>query len=275
MKTIASPISLLFTICAIVLLQSCGVSKVDFENLQAQKNDLEAEMIALNNRVNQQENRIQGLEQSSENFAADKATMSSNLSNLEQNISSTREQVKAVEFNLREKQYQINQLWNELDGAFAEVETAVTESNQRIKTIENFLYLDLNDAVNFDSGSDEINPEDEAHLSKLADMLKKNPGITLMIEGHTDTLAIEKKAEGYRDNWDLSVSRSTQVIRKLEELGVNPKQLIAAGRGEHMPDMDIDPKDLAAQRRTEFIIVPNVGKLYKLQKNKTKDTIKP
>jgi len=57
------------------------------------------------------------------------------------------------------------------------------------------------------------------------------------------------------------------VIRKFEALGVNPKQLVAAGRGEHSPNSSAHPNDKAAQRRTEFIIVPNVGKLYKMHKD--------
>jgi chemotaxis protein MotB len=37
------------------------------------------------------------------------------------------------------------------------------------------------------------------------------------------------------DNWDLSVKRSTSIIRVLtDELNVNPAQLIAAGRSSYV-----------------------------------------
>ena len=258
-----------------LFLVSCGVSKTSFELLEAENNNLQAELIDLKREIKGQNDRIISLETAKVDLQKDKESLTTNINTLEENFSVTQEKVKEFEFNLRDKQYQINLLWNELDDAFKDVESAVAESNQRIKSIEEFLYLDLNDQVNFDPGSDNINPEDEAQLEKLADMLKKNPGITMMVEGHTDTNSIDKSSDNYKDNWDLSVARSTQVIRKLESYGVNPKQLIAAGRGEHMPDPLADPHNLDAQRRTDFIIVPNVGKLYKMKKDGETKVIKP
>jgi chemotaxis protein MotB len=48
-----------------------------------------------------------------------------------------------------------------------------------------------------------------------------------MVEGHTDS--VPYVGNNIVDNWDLSVKRSTSIIRVLtNELGVNPAQLIAA-----------------------------------------------
>lgn len=252
---------------------ACGVSKDDFRVLKNENKALLTELTSLKSQLNANSNKIEQLAKNNENLTKEKESLSSDISNLEENFSSTKAKVEAVEFNLREKQYQINQLWNELDGAFSDVENAVNQSNERIKSLEEFLYLDLSEEITFGPGSDIVDPEDEDQLQKLAEMLKKNPKITMMIEGHTDKENLDKSSDEYRDNWDLSVSRATQIIRKMEEMGVNPEQLIAAGRADHMPkSLDGNPAD---DRRAEFIVVPNVGKLYRLHKKQEDKVIKP
>jgi len=205
-----------------------------------------------------------------------KETLNENIVSLGDQLNTTEEKMKTVEFSLKEKQYQISQLWNEMDVAFSGVEEAVATSNTRIKELENFLYLDLDDVPEFGSGSDKLDLDDSETLTKIASMLNSNPAVTMVIEGHTDSRPISN--DKYRDNWDLSVSRATQIVRKLEEMGVNPKQLIPSGRGEYLPktveDKD-NPQTLADNRRTEFIIVPNIGKLYKVYKNQTEKVINP
>jgi chemotaxis protein MotB len=53
--------------------------------------------------------------------------------------------------------------------------------------------------------------------------------ISNVVEGHTDSVPYVGN-NILVDNWDLSVKRSTSIIRVLtNELGVNPAQLIAAG----------------------------------------------
>ena len=47
-----------------------------------------------------------------------------------------------------------------------------------------------------------------------------------MVEGHTDSQSFQKGV--LLDNWDLSVKRSTSIVRVLETLDVNPQKLIAA-----------------------------------------------
>jgi chemotaxis protein MotB len=177
-------------------------------------------------------------------------------------------QLTQVKSSVDDKQRQLDLLRTEINAAFADVETAVVNSNQRIATIENFLYLDLDDEIDFKSGSTAVNPNDQETLQTLADMLNDNPNIALIIEGHTDSRSIA--TQKYQDNWDLSVARATEVVRKLIKMGVNPEQLIASGRSEYMPTMEEDrndPSTLAANRRTEAIVVPNIGKLYRVYQN--------
>ena len=67
-----------------------------------------------------------------------------------------------------------------------------------------------------------------------------------------------------RDNWELSVLRSTEVIKLITANSkIDPAQLSAAGRSEYHP---LDPNDKARNRRIEIILEPNLKELYKIIK---------
>jgi chemotaxis protein MotB len=85
-----------------------------------------------------------------------------------------------------------------------------------------------------------------------------------MIEGHTDNIPI--KTAQFKDNWDLSVGRSTNIVRLLDETyKVDSKRLTAAGRGEYLPKASNEnPEGRAKNRRTEIILTPKLDELYKL-----------
>ena len=77
-----------------------------------------------------------------------------------------------------------------------------------------------------------------------------------------------KEGVGF-DNWDLSVRRSMTVVRTLIREGVAPEQITAAGSGEFSPVVSDDASSTEAReknRRTEFIIVPNLSELFKVYK---------
>ena len=66
-----------------------------------------------------------------------------------------------------------------------------------------------------------------------------------------------------KDNWDLSVKRATSIVRiLLDGSKIDPKRLIASGRGEFMP---VDPGKTAEakqkNRRTEIILTPKIDAL--------------
>jgi chemotaxis protein MotB len=75
------------------------------------------------------------------------------------------------------------------------------------------------------------------------------------------------------DNWDLSVKRSTSIIRVLtEQLGVNAKQLIAAGRSSYVPLVNNDTvENRAKNRRTRIVVLPKIDQFYELVEKEMKN----
>jgi chemotaxis protein MotB len=126
------------------------------------------------------------------------------------------------------------------------------------------LYVSLSEKLLFKSGKYDVDPKGKEALQKLGEVLSKQPDIDIVVEGHTDTVPF-KRGE-LRDNMDLSVMRATTIMRLLSEsYGVNPKQITAAGRGEHFPVATNNTAEgRAANRRTEIILSPKISELFKL-----------
>ena len=109
-----------------------------------------------------------------------------------------------------------------------------------------------------------VDPKGKEALSSLAKVLNITSDISVMIEGHTDTVPI--KRVDYIDNWALSTGRAASIVRILtNDYGVDSHRIIAAGRGEFHPIKSNDTNEgKASNRRTEIIISPNLNELYKL-----------
>lgn len=113
--------------------------------------------------------------------------------------------------------------------------------------------------VLFPSGSDEINPEGQQEMTKLADAIKELSGQippeinwVLRVDGHTDSRPLSGTGR-FRTNWDLSAARAISVVRFLIDQGVDPKRLVAAGFGEFQPlDEGESLEALARNRRIEL-----------------------
>lgn len=70
-------------------------------------------------------------------------------------------------------------------------------------------------------------------MSKLADVLNVNNDINVEIEGHTDSVPMRGR---FKDNWELSVARSTAIVRILTETyKVDPTRVTASGRSRWEP----------------------------------------
>ncbi|RYD72591.1 MAG: flagellar motor protein MotB [Sphingobacteriales bacterium] len=126
------------------------------------------------------------------------------------------------------------------------------------------VYVSLAEKLLFKSGSAAVDPKGKEALGKLAAVLEKNPDIDIMIEGHTDNVPLIPGK--FDDNWDLSVSRATSIVRILtEDNKVEPKRVIAAGRGEFVPVVANDTAEgKSRNRRTEIILSPKLDELFQL-----------
>jgi len=123
------------------------------------------------------------------------------------------------------------------------------------------IYVSLEAKLLFASGSTKVEPDGANALIELAKVLEKERDLEIIVEGHTDTDKLVSAAHP-KNNWELSVLRSTSVIDiLLANSNMEPKQLMAGGRGEFHP---VDVNDKAKNRRIEIIISPNLNELFEL-----------
>ena len=104
------------------------------------------------------------------------------------------------------------------------------DSDINIKVDKGVVYIDISDKLLFKTGKYDVSAQAKEVLGKVATVLKNQPDIEFMVEGHTDNVAF--KSGVLLDNWDLSVKRATSVVRILQnQYGLNPAKMAAAGRG--------------------------------------------
>lgn len=131
------------------------------------------------------------------------------------------------------------------------------------------VYVSMDDKLLFRSGSFNIDPNGARAIKDLSAVLAQNPDINVMVEGHTDD--VPYKANGpLQDNLDLSAKRATTVTRLLlENKGIAPSRITAAGRGESLPvDAAKTSEARAKNRRTEIILTPKLDELMQLMETK-------
>ena len=138
-----------------------------------------------------------------------------------------------------------------------------------IKVDKGVIYIDISDKLLFKSGSFDVTEQAKTVLGKVATVLKAQPDIEFMVEGHTDNKKYVR-APYLKDNWDLSVKRATSVVRILQtQYGLDPAHITAAGRGEYVPVASNDTEDgRAANRRTRIVILPQLDQFFKLLEKK-------
>ncbi|RYZ23292.1 MAG: flagellar motor protein MotB [Chitinophagaceae bacterium] len=125
------------------------------------------------------------------------------------------------------------------------------------------VYVSLQESLLFPSGSAEVNPRGKEALGKLATALNSNPDISVLIEGHTDSIPIRGR---YEDNWALSTARATSIVRILSDTyKMAPTRLTASGRSYYEPvETNSTPEGRARNRRTEIILAPRLDELMRL-----------
>ena len=137
-----------------------------------------------------------------------------------------------------------------------------------IKVDKGVVFIDISDKLLFKSGKYEVTDQAKTVLEKVAKVLKNQPGMDFMVEGHTDNVPFKKG--DLLDNWDLSVKRSTTIVRLLQtQYGLDPAKIIAAGRGEYQPlTSNSTAEGKAANRRTRIVILPELDQFFKLLEKK-------
>jgi len=246
----------------------------EYNDCQKNKTDLTSQKSSLETDNSSLKNRVASLEKENEYLKQNSTTMLNQLQSLSVLSNSQAESVKKSLENIGAKDAYIQNLQSamakkdslnmvlvmNLKGAIGNLD----DKDINIKVDKGVVYIDISDKLLFKSGKYDVTDEAKVVLGKVATVLKNQPDIEFMVEGHTDNIPF--KSGVLLDNWDLSVKRATSVIRILQnEYGLEPSHMTAAGRAEYVPVTNNDsPESRATNRRTRIVILPQLDQFFQL-----------
>ena len=137
------------------------------------------------------------------------------------------------------------------------------------------VFISISDKMLFKSGSYIVTDKAKIVLDKVAKVINGKPDFECMIEGHTDNVPFINNG-CIIDNWDLSVKRATSIVRVLvDDLKVNPAQMIAAGRSSYVPLVANDSaENRSKNRRTRIYVMPKIDQFYDMVEKEMKKQTK-
>ncbi|MFV8392219.1 OmpA/MotB family protein [Flavobacterium sp. LB2P6] len=141
----------------------------------------------------------------------------------------------------------------------------ISDPDIEINVEKGVVFISIADKLLFKTGSYDVTDKAKGVLAKVAKVINDKPDFECMVEGHTDSVPYNGSGI-LLDNWDLSVKRSTSIIRVLtNQLGVKPEQLIAAGRSSYIPLVANDSaENRARNRRTRIVVLPKIDQFYEM-----------
>ncbi|QHL87382.1 OmpA family protein [Nibribacter ruber] len=179
--------------------------------------------------------------------------------------------VRDRDAKLAQYQQQIAQkerILNELRASVNEALKGFQEQGLTVNVRDGKVYVTMPEKLLFATGSTKVNANGQNALGKLASAIKGQRDTEIVVEGHTDDVAVDPANVTFKDNWDLSVLRATEVTRLLINNGVAPQMIVPAGRGQYTPlAMTRTPEARQSNRRTEIILAPNFEKILNLLQN--------
>lgn len=286
---------LIYTLLVGLAFTSC-VSKKKFAGLQSELASTKADLERRGELVNDFKNKLVTCEQDRDRATANSSAKDNQISDLRAQIEDLRkvrdtqmEQVGGLTVLSQSANENINRTLAQLEkkdkyinllqaakskadsmnlalavNLKAALKDGLDDTDVEVKVDKTVVMVNLSDKMLFTSGSYKISPRAHSVLEKVAAIISSRPDLEVMVEGYTDNVSINTAC--IEDNWDLSVKRSTSVVRTLQtRFGVDPNKIIAAGRGEYNTlASNSTPEGRSTNRRTRIILMPKLDQFYDL-----------
>jgi len=233
---------------------------IKIENLEKEVGKLKKDTAMLGEDLRDLQSRFT---ETNANFNKLKNNSSSEISKLSGDLAAREKRLKEVEEVLRKRDEATNQLKEKLQQALL----GFTKSGLTVEIKNGKVYVSLTDKLLFPSGSIIIDEKGKQALTELAKVLKQQPEINISVEGHTDNQKVNNLGQ-IKDNWDLSVLRSTSVVRYLtDNEKIESVRMTATGKGEFQPlGANSSAEARSKNRRIEIVLSPKLDELYNLIK---------
>jgi chemotaxis protein MotB len=277
----------LIAVAALIITSGC-VKKTEYLRKQAETDGLRQDVatawaknkamhIQIGNYKKEKEgliSQLQSLKDENEKVRIEKNTLQTSLQKLGEETNRTVKELKQKNSELegdkqmleesiallkKSKEKEVKNVSGTYENLLKEMETEIKKGQIVIKELKGKLTLDVLDKILFDSGKVEIKPEGKEVLNRVVDILAVTTGKEILVEGHTDNIPIAGNlSKKYPTNWELSAARAINIVRYLEEQGIDPQILAAVAFSEHRPVAENNtPEGRAKNRRITIILQSN------------------
>lgn len=269
---------LLLTLSAMTLT-SCG-SKKKIAELEAKNKEIQDLLNSATIKLNTCLTEKDAMANHLNDLKKDKTELMSTVGNLTTLSSKGAENIEKSLESLKEKDLKITRLQDALtrkDSVTLALVTSikravgVNDPDIEVNVEKGVVYISLADKLLFKSGSYQVTDRAKEILGKVAKIVLDKPDFECMVEGHTDNVPIKNPV--LQDNWDLSVKRATSIVRILQnDFGIDPKRLVASGRGEYVPLTGNDTAEgRSTNRRTRILVLPKIDQFYDMIEKEMKN----
>lgn len=276
---------MLLSICSLVLLSSC-VSKKEYAALEAKQKEtqdlLNSATVKLNSclsdkaasmaRVETMKDQLADLRKANQDLIDTKGDLTILTKKGSENLEKSLESLKERDLKITRLQDALNKKDSVTLAVVTSLKKAVgiNDPDIEVNVEKGVVFISIADKLLFQSGSYTVTSRAKEVLAKVAKVINSKPDFEAMVEAHTDNVPYNKPP--LLDNWDLSVKRATSVVRVLENLEVNPQQLVAAGRSYHVPLVENDTAaNRAKNRRTRIVVMPKIDQFYAMVEEEMKN----
>lgn len=277
----------LIAVAALIITSGC-VKKTEYLRKQAETDGLRQDVatawaknkalhIQIGNYKKEKEgliSQLQSLKDENEKVRIEKNTLQTSLQKLGEETNRTVKELKQKNSELegdkqmleesiallkKSKEKEVKNVSGTYENLLKEMETEIKKGQIVITELKGKLTLDVLDKILFDSGKVEIKPEGKEVLNRVVDILAVTTGKEILVEGHTDNIPIAGNlSKKYPTNWELSAARAINIVRYLEEQGIDPQILAAVAFSEHRPVAENNtPEGRAKNRRITIILQSN------------------
>jgi chemotaxis protein MotB len=265
--------SLYLILIAGLSLTSCGTKKKIAE-LEKQNKECQDLLNSTTVKLNLCLTEKESLSQQNEYLKKNNSELLNNVGNMTTLSKQGAQNIEKALESIKEKDLKISRMQDALtrkDSVTLALVTSlkgsvgISDPDINVNVEKGVVFISIADKLLFKSGSYVVSDKAKDVLAKVAKVINDKPTFECMVEGHTDNVPFTGNSV-LIDNWDLSVKRSTAIVRVLtKDLGVKPSQLIAAGRGEFIPLVENKTaENRATNRRTRIVVLPKIDEFYEM-----------
>jgi chemotaxis protein MotB len=247
----------------------------DFTNCESQVDSLKSEMVVRGSVLEEQRQQYTSLQQKLDDFHKTNTNLLNRLSDFsivdEKGAESIKKSLEVINqqnayiadmsSSMKRKDSLNNLLIMKLKRSLVNVD----DKDVSVHVKKGVVYISLSDKMLYKSGSSRINPGADSILAKIAKVINDHQDFDILVEGHTDNVPIGN-INCVEDNWDLSTSRATAVVRILQtKYNVPPQRMTAGGRSYYDgKNGNITEQERSLNRRTEIVMLPKLDQFFQL-----------